>query len=178
MTQRLTEEDWLEHGLVSLSQSGFTALKAEPLAKSLGVSRGSFYWHFKDIKDYHSKLLAFWRSRFTQNIITDVEAENDPLLRLGKLMGLAYQSRNGLESSIRNWSHHNIDVRMLMEEVDGIRLGYVKDILIAGGLSEELAIARSSFIYSAALGAPMMQGDKANVLSEDDIHGLAALMLT
>jgi AcrR family transcriptional regulator len=49
MADQLSATDWLRQGLKTLAQSGFTALKAEPLAKAMGVSRGSFYWHFADI---------------------------------------------------------------------------------------------------------------------------------
>ena len=48
-TDQLSARDWLDQGLKTLARSGFTALKAEPLAKAMGVSRGSFYWHFADI---------------------------------------------------------------------------------------------------------------------------------
>ena len=49
MTDQLSANDWLDQGLKTLARRGFTALKAEPLAKAMGVSRGSFYWHFTDI---------------------------------------------------------------------------------------------------------------------------------
>ncbi len=48
MADQLSAKDWLDQGLRALARSGFTALKAEPLAKAMGVSRGSFYWHFAD----------------------------------------------------------------------------------------------------------------------------------
>ena len=61
MTDKLSATDWLDQGLRTLAESGFTALKAEPLAKAMGVSRGSFYWHFADIGAFHTALLQHWR---------------------------------------------------------------------------------------------------------------------
>ena len=52
MNDQLTASDWLDQGLKTLAKDGFTALKAEPLAKAMRVSRGSFYWHFADIAAY------------------------------------------------------------------------------------------------------------------------------
>ena len=49
MSDQLSAKDWVDQGLKALASRGFTALKAEPLAKALRVSRGSFYWHFADI---------------------------------------------------------------------------------------------------------------------------------
>jgi AcrR family transcriptional regulator len=61
MTDQLSAKDWLDQGLRTLAKSGFTALKAEPLAKAMGVSRGSFYWHFADIGAFHAAIEALAR---------------------------------------------------------------------------------------------------------------------
>ena len=57
MADQLSARDWLDQGLKALAKSGFTSLKAEPLAKAMGVSRGSFYWHFADIAAFHAAVL-------------------------------------------------------------------------------------------------------------------------
>jgi AcrR family transcriptional regulator len=43
MTERLTVQDWIDFALTTLAHEGFEALKADVLARKLGVSRGSFY---------------------------------------------------------------------------------------------------------------------------------------
>ena len=55
--ERLGPREWVNAGLRALSRSGFTALKAESLSKSLGVSRGSFYWHFADVGAFQAAVL-------------------------------------------------------------------------------------------------------------------------
>lgn len=176
MTQRLTDEDWLNYGLEVLAGSGFTALKAEPLAKSLGVSRGSFYWHFKDIKDYHRKLLALWQTQFTGDIITQVEAFDMPRRKLTALMTLAYQSQGGAETALRNWAQHNPDVKAVIADVDNARLAYVTQILEEAGLDADDAAIRAKFIYSAALGTSFLKSAEIEVLSTDNIKTLADIM--
>src|ERR1700680_636047 len=63
MNDRLTKSDWIEHGLRTLASEGANALKVGPMAAKLKVSRGSFYWHFKDIADFRSQVLRSWRER-------------------------------------------------------------------------------------------------------------------
>jgi len=58
--QRLTREDWLENALTVLSRKGRAGLRIEGLSAALGVSRGSFYWHFKDRGDFVHALLEYW----------------------------------------------------------------------------------------------------------------------
>ena len=74
MTDQLSAKDWLDQGLKTLAKSGFTALKAEPLAKAMAVSRGSFYWHFADIGAFHKAILDHWREVAAEQIIANLEA--------------------------------------------------------------------------------------------------------
>ena len=74
MSDQLSAKDWIDQGLKALANSGFTALKADPLAKALRVSRGSFYWHFADIAAFHAAVLARWHEVAAEQIIVNVEA--------------------------------------------------------------------------------------------------------
>ncbi len=69
MTERLSKSDWIAHGLRSLTKDGANALKVGPLAQALKVSRGSFYWHFRDIADFHAQLLQSWQESSTDQVI-------------------------------------------------------------------------------------------------------------
>ena len=60
MPDQFSANRWVEQGLKALATNGFTALKADPLAKLLGVSRGSFYWHFRDVDAFRAAVLARW----------------------------------------------------------------------------------------------------------------------
>src|ERR1700731_1432717 len=61
MNDRLTKSDWIRHGLRTLAKDGPNALKVGPMSTKLKVSRGSFYWHFRDIADFRSQLLQIGR---------------------------------------------------------------------------------------------------------------------
>src|SRR5215470_12915716 len=107
MADQLSPKDWLDQGLKTLIQDGFTALKAEPLAKAMGVSRGSFYWHFADIHAFHAAILAQWREVAAEQIIANVEAaakDEDPL---ALLLRRVFSERLTLERAVRSWA--NVD---------------------------------------------------------------------
>src|SRR5450631_3908379 len=104
MTDQLSARDWLDQGLKVLAQSGFTALKAEPLAKAMGVSRGSFYWHFVDIGAYHAAILKHWREVAAEQIIANLEAASDHDDPLALLLRRSFSSKPALESAIRSWA--------------------------------------------------------------------------
>src|SRR5438477_10906242 len=91
MTDQLSAKNWLDQGLKALASRGFTALKAEPLAKAMGVSRGSFYWHFADIGAFHAAILARWHEVAAEQIIVNVggasKGENPRALLLAGVFG-------------------------------------------------------------------------------------------
>ena len=74
MDDRLTKSVCIEHGLRTLASGGANALKVGPMAKQLKVSRGSFYWHFRDIADFRSQVLQCWQERTTEQVIRNLEA--------------------------------------------------------------------------------------------------------
>src|ERR1700749_4087380 len=111
MADQLSAKDWLDQGLRTLAKHGFTALKAEPLAKAMGVSRGSFYWHFADIGAFHAAILAHWRAVAVEQIIADVEAVSPARDAITALLRRAFGGRPPLESAMRSWAMHDDRVR-------------------------------------------------------------------
>ena len=104
MADQLSAKDWIDQGIMALIKSGFTALKAEPLAKAMGVSRGSFYWHFKDIGAYHAAILKHWRDVATEQVIADLEVVSKDRDALALLLRRAFSSTPALENAVRTWA--------------------------------------------------------------------------
>jgi AcrR family transcriptional regulator len=146
MADQLSAKDWLDQGLKALARDGFTALKAEPLAKALGVSRGSFYWHFADVDAFHAAILRHWRDVAAERIISAVEAASPALLRQ------AFGARSALESAVRSWATIDPAARAAVHAIDRRRLSYVEGLLQAAGLSTKVARARAQILYWAFLG--------------------------
>lgn len=169
---RLSKEQWLDHGLMQLAQSGFTVLKADKLSKSLGVSRGSFYWHFKDIADFHAAVLERWREVAVNAIIIDIEQQDlsaEAKLRL--LISIAVGSPGTLEQAIRAWAFSDAVVRETVATIDTQRLAYIQTLLQVIGLSETMATARSHVIYCSylgrmLLGSPLLEEQQTALIEE------------
>ena len=104
MTDQLSAKDWLDQGLKALAERGFTALKAEPLAKAMGVSRGSFYWHFADIGAFHAAILKHWREVAAEQIIANLEAASGTDNPLPLLLRQAFGGKLALENAVRIWA--------------------------------------------------------------------------
>jgi AcrR family transcriptional regulator len=152
MTDQLSAKDWLDQGLKTLAQNGFTALKVEPLAKAMGVSRGSFYWHFADIGAFHAAILKHWREVAAEQIIANVEAaakDQDPL---ALLLRRVFGEKLTLESAVRTWATVDTVARAAVQAIDQRRLGYVESLLKQSGLPADIARARAQILYWAFLG--------------------------
>src|SRR4051794_6442265 len=66
---------WIDEGLRALAAGGPGAVRIEPLAKALGVTRGGFYWHFRDRGALLEALLDTWERRSTDEVLERVERE-------------------------------------------------------------------------------------------------------
>lgn len=141
---------WTDEGLRALEAQGHSALKAQPLAQRLGVSRGSFYWHFKDLSDFHSALLLRWRERMFDQIVQDVTRPgHNPLRRLLERV-LSEPSR--LEIAVRSWALVNPQAAKMVEDVDKRRVDFIVDLLCKAGCPPELATIRAQLFNWAYLG--------------------------
>jgi AcrR family transcriptional regulator len=158
MSDQLSAEDWLDQGLRTLAEKGFTALKAEPLSKAMGVSRGSFYWHFADISAFHAALLQHWREIATEQIIATLESGSNKGERLRLLLQRVFSAKLTLENAVRTWATLNPAARSAVQAIDRRRLGYIESLLSERGLSSDVARARAQVLYWAFLG--FVQSDK------------------
>ncbi|WP_338829992.1 TetR/AcrR family transcriptional regulator [Bradyrhizobium sp. 27S5] len=152
MTEQLSVKDWLDQGLKTLARTGFTALKAEPLAKVMGVSRGSFYWHFADIAAYRSAVLSYWREVAAEQVIAELETipKGDEALAL--LLRRAFSARLALERAVRSWATVDAEARATVLEVDQRRIGYIETLLRQAGFPDDVARGRAQIFYWAFIG--------------------------
>jgi AcrR family transcriptional regulator len=153
---RLTKSDWIEHGLRTLARDGANALKVGPMAMQLKVSRGSFYWHFRDIADFRSQVLQSWQERTTEQVIRDLEAGKTEPDRLKHLMRRAFVTKRRLERAIRSWAAEDRDVAATVAAVDTRRVSYIAEMLVAAGVERRRALPRAAFMYWAYLGQPIV----------------------
>jgi AcrR family transcriptional regulator len=154
MTKRLTAQDWIDFGLRTLAREGSDALKADVLARGLGVSRGSFYWHFADLDGFHTRVIENWRQSATEAIIGDLES-HESRERLDVLLRRAFGHGNALEVRMRAWADNNVAAARAIREIDGRRRGYIERMLREAGVPAPLAATRTQLLYWAYLGAAL-----------------------
>ena len=171
MTDQLSAQDWLDRGLKTLAARGFTALKAEPLAKAMGVSRGSFYWHFADIRAFHAAILKHWREVAAEQIIANLETTAGKENPLHLLLRQAFSGKLALERAVRNWATFDAGARSAAQAIDRRRLDYLEGLLRNAGFAHEIAAARAQILYWAFVGfalsdQPLSQDRQQAVLDE------------
>ncbi|MBD6619589.1 TetR/AcrR family transcriptional regulator [Komarekiella sp. 'clone 1'] len=158
---KLGRQDWIETGLAVLAESGVEAVRVEPLAKRMNVTKGSFYWHFKDRSDLLDAILAKWIEIDTNGIIERVnQIDADPKTKLLRLFELAIAddglipglADGSLENAIRAWATNDPKVAKLIAQVDQQRLNYTKELFLEIGFPEVEALARARLAYYSLVG--------------------------
>jgi AcrR family transcriptional regulator len=175
MDNRLTKSHWIEHGLRTLASDGANALKVVPMATNLRVSRGSFYWHFRDIADFRSQVLRSWQERTTEQVIRNLEAAKAEPDRLKQLMRRAFVTKRSLDRAIRSWAAEDKDVARIVAAVDDRRVAYIAKMLVAAGVEGRRAMSRAAFMYWAYLGQPIVMDPRHATIPAsalDDISDL------
>jgi AcrR family transcriptional regulator len=173
MNERLTKSDWITHGLRTLAREGHNALKVGPMSAQLKVSRGSFYWHFRDIADFRSQLLRSWQEISTDQIIRDLDARPGEPDRLKHLTQQAFAGKRSSDRAIRSWAAEEKGVARIVA-VDGRRVAGIAKLLAEAGVEAERALDRATFMYWAYLGQPVvMDARHSSILAaalDDIIH--------
>ena len=150
-TPRLSRKDWLEYALEALSKKGQSGLSIEDLSATLGVSRGSFYWHFKDRKNFVNSLLEYWYEHYTALAPAAVERDGgtaeEMLLRLMRLVHDQDLTRYDL--IMRSLATSDLHFEKWVRKTDRFRLDYVRNLFIKMGFTKnDLRIrARSCLAY-------------------------------
>jgi len=126
----VTRTEWLDAGLDLLADEGAPAVTIERLTSALGVTKGSYYHHFKGAAGYRTALLEYFEAKFTTRLIDTVEADpdgEDRLLHLLRLV-LADPESARLEIAVRAWALQDAEVRAAQTRVDQARTAYLKTL--------------------------------------------------
>ena len=155
MTKRLTAQDWIDFALKTLAREGFAALKADVLARKLGVSRGSFYWHFAELGTFHARVIEHWRLVATEAIIAGLERYDTREQRLDMPLRGAFGHSALMEIRMRAWADENTQAARVMNDIDRRRRAYIEQLLVQAGVAPSLAATRSQLLYWAYLGVAL-----------------------
>lgn len=137
----LTKDDWIAAGFRALARDGAGALRAEKLARDLGTTKGSFYWHFTDLAAFKAQMIAFWEFKVATEVMDSLNDESDPHKRLTALARAAAdpapQDFGGtrIEHAVRAWGLGDDTVAQAIAAVDARRISFLETLLAEVGLT-------------------------------------------
>jgi AcrR family transcriptional regulator len=138
----LARKDWIEAAIEMLAEDNVEALRVDTLAERLGVTKGSFYWHFKGREDLLLAVLESWRLQMTSQIRTLIaDTSGTPWERIERLLRIAISARpevpgGPFELTLRDWARRDGKVAEIVREVDNARTDFARLLYRDAGLSE------------------------------------------
>lgn len=147
---RLAASDWVASALEVLKVGGLEAVQITALAKRMGVTRGSFYWHFADREDLLNALVAEWRARNTGvmvEAIREVETLADGILALFSVWVDHTRFDSLLDQAVRDWARHDEALRKTVTDEDDARVGAIARFFERFGYEPAEAFIRARVIY-------------------------------
>ena len=159
---RTPRKDWIAAGLKALARGGPDAVRIEPLARALGATKGSFYWHFDDRATLLETLLHDWERMVVDEVIAQVDAGGgDARERLRRLFALAAARRDlpAVELAIRDWARRDANVARRLKRLDNRRFAYMRTLFAALADDDADAEVRCTLAFALFVGHPLIAAD-------------------
>jgi AcrR family transcriptional regulator len=147
----LTREDWFVAAISALRRGGVDGVRVEALARDLGVSRGSFYWHFGDRQELLDMILARWEEE-TAWLVAGASAGATPRERALRFFEMANASPYPPDREIFAWARRDRKVARRVEAIEARRAAFFEDILRDAGATGERSRQLGELLYLATLG--------------------------
>ena len=152
-TRRLSKEDWIRGALELLATAGVQGVKIVPLAERLGVTSGSFYWHFKDRRELYDALLDYWEREMTDTAIEAAKLIESPKERIWRLMETVMT--HGLarfDLAVWHWAQFDDRAREVFQRTLAKRFSFAKWMFRQAGFTDQKAEARGRMMVSYMMG--------------------------
>lgn len=141
---KTTEGEWLRAGLEALKLQGPDGLKLKRLAGTLGVTTGSFYWHFRHASEFHRRLLDYWLDWDTKQTIREAREDEHPMQRIEAIVEQRHLAE--YEDAIHSWAEVNEEAAQALTRAGKLRQRRIADLLVRCGLDEHTACVRAQMI--------------------------------
>ncbi|WP_299737444.1 TetR/AcrR family transcriptional regulator [uncultured Roseobacter sp.] len=153
-TDRLGPDAWIDAAYAQFQEGGVSAVRIDPLAKHLNITRGSFYWHFKDRAALLRAVLTRWREEETERVIAANEAAGgDAGTRLLRLLHTCSSDDGRLEIGMRDWATQDKGAQNEIRLIDKSRIEYMTSLAEDAGVPSDVARPRCRVAYLAWLGS-------------------------
>ena len=153
------QAQWVAAGLEALRKGGVAGVRVERLAEDIGLTKGSFYWHFRDRGELLAALLEFWAREMTEAEFERVQAVKGGLAaRLRTLAEDVLEKGMGrYDPAIRAWARSDRKVAAAVAQVDRRRVRALATFFEEGGFPPAEARTRARLFYTFLLGEPQVR---------------------
>lgn len=179
----LTPDDWIAAATERLVLHGADAVRVDVLAREMGASRGSFYWHFKDREELLQRVLKAWRDQATEQLIERFERQHaDPQRLLRELLSLPFRGQAArraanIELAIRAWARRDPIARQAVDDVDARRIAYIAQVFSALGFGIREARARAFALYAYEVAESLLSAQGTEGQKRERSQMMEALLL-
>jgi AcrR family transcriptional regulator len=165
-SSRLSRDSWIDAALELLLRSGPDAVAVQPIARKLGTTKGSFYWHFSSRDDLLRATLARWETAAGDDLIASVDARaGDARKKAEALVERVTTGQRPGELMLLAGTDHP-DVAAAVERVARKRIDYLARQLRSAGLTSAAAQRRALLVYTVCLGHALIAASAPGVLPE------------
>lgn len=164
-SERLSKQDWIVAALREIGERGVAGLRLDNMTRSLAVTKGSFYWHFKDRDALLVEMVRYWQHSLTSAVGDFIRTEFDaPRDRMNYLLRLASDDRHdvpggAVEHALREWARSSELARRTVLEVDNERLAILTDIYMEMGMRKSRAASAALLALSHLIGVNVIHRD-------------------
>jgi AcrR family transcriptional regulator len=159
---RTPRSSWIEQGLVALGAGGPDAVRVEPLAEALGVTKGGFYGQFADRGDLLEAVLDTWERESTDDVtelVRGADLDVRARIRRAGVMTFSSDRLRPVDLAVRDWARRDAAVAERLRRVDNRRMQFLREQF--GTLyDDELEIeARSVLAFCVAIGVEFLAAE-------------------
>lgn len=152
---QLQRFDWLQTALEIFVAEGIDAVRITRLANDLGVTRGSFYWHFQNRKDLIDSLVSYWKDKNTAAItdsIAQASSLADGILRFFETCIDPALFDPRLDLALREWARRSAAIHELVDNEDEARIEALRRFYLRFDYAMPHALIRARVLYYSQIG--------------------------
>jgi AcrR family transcriptional regulator len=158
---RTPRSTWIDAGLQALAAGGPDAVRVDLLAKTFGVTRGGFYWHFASRQVFLDALLDTWERASIDDVLRRVEEEGGDAKAKVRKAGMLTFSRELLpiDLAVRTWARRDRSVAERLRRVDNRRMQYLRALIGTFSDDPDDVEARAMLAFSLVIGSHFIAAD-------------------
>ncbi|NJO34745.1 MAG: TetR/AcrR family transcriptional regulator [Rhodospirillales bacterium] len=180
--EQLRADDWIDHANELLINENIRGVRIATLCQRLGVTKGSFYWHFRSRRDLLDALLQAWRKKNTMNVMNRVVSFVTPLRSIRAVLSLPRRpppsGARAWQMSVRDWARRDRNTFRSLQEIDVIRLRAFEQLFRRQGFAAKEAKSRAYIAYTIMMGDSILKDTIGDEVDTDTFLASALSLLT